>query len=176
MTKPKISIIVSVSGPRRAIGNKGALIAPISADLKRFKSLTMGHPIIMGRKTYESIGRPLPGRTNIVVTRSTEWKPAVTGAAPEVVVANSVEDALERASTIDPAEVFIIGGAEIYSLALPFVDCIYLTEVDLDPAEADAFFPDWQAAGFKEISRENAHDEKLNVDYRWINLARHTEK
>lgn len=169
MTKPKISIIVSVSGPRRAIGNKGALIAPISADLKRFKSLTMGHPIIMGRKTYESIGRPLQGRTNIVVTRSTEWKPQ----AAEVVVVNSIESALDRAKGIDPIEIFIIGGAEIYSLALPHTDRIYLTEVDLDPAEADAFFPDWHASGFKEISRsENTRDEKSGLTYSFVLLEK----
>ncbi|MFZ2484579.1 MAG: dihydrofolate reductase, partial [Minisyncoccia bacterium] len=111
---PKISIIVAITKTNNAIGrDTGELLFRISDDLKRFKSLTMGHPIIMGRKTYESIGKALPGRANIVITRNPEFK------AEECIIASSIEEAIKKAGEID-TEVFVIGGGEIYRQALPY--------------------------------------------------------
>jgi dihydrofolate reductase len=143
----KLAIIVAAAR-NGVIGNNNQLPWHLPQDLKYFKSVTLGKPVIMGRKTYESIGRPLPGRTNIVVTRSADWK--VDG----VVVVNSLEQALAAArsalaaSATSVTEAMIIGGAEIYRSALPLVDRIYLTRVEVD-IEGDAFFPalsdtEWQ--------------------------------
>src|SRR3990167_322454 len=106
--KPKISVIVAIQSRDNAIGKKsGELLFRISDDLKRFKNLTMGHLIIMGRRTYESIGKPLPGRTNIIITRKPDFK------AEGCVIAGSIEEAIKNGGEID-AEVFVIGGGEIY--------------------------------------------------------------
>lgn len=134
----KLAIIVAAAR-NGVIGNNNQLPWHLPQDLKYFKSITLGKPVIMGRKTYESIGRPLPGRTNIVVTRNTDWQ--VDG----VVVVNSLEQALVEArralaENIEVSEAMIIGGAEIYRSALPLVDRVYLTQVDVD-AEGDAYFP-----------------------------------
>lgn len=136
-----ISIIVAM-GRNRAIGFQNALPWRLSADLKRFKDLTMGHHILMGRKTYESIGRPLPGRTSIVITRQPDFQ------AEGCLLAPSLEAAIALAQARGEPEAFVIGGAEIYAQALPHADRLYLTLVDAEP-EADAFFPelaepDWQ--------------------------------
>lgn len=136
MTKPRISIIVALSETTHAIGKDNNLLWKIPEDLKRFKSLTMGHPIIMGRKTFESIGRPLPGRLNIIVTRNKEYR--ATGA----IIVSSIEEAIAHAKKEDTQEVFIIGGQEIYTLALPFTDRLYLTLIQSD-LQGDVFFPDY---------------------------------
>src|SRR6185503_7742279 len=107
-----ISAIAAI-GRNRELGKGNQLIWQIPDDLKRFKSLTTGHPIIMGRKTFDSIGRVLPNRTNIVITRDTHWN------HEGVVVAHSVEDAIEKGKALDQSEIFIIGGAQIYEAALP---------------------------------------------------------
>jgi dihydrofolate reductase len=127
----RISLIAAVSS-NGVIGRGGKLPWHLSADLRRFKQLTMGHPIIMGRKTYESIGRPLPGRTTIVVSRQPDFHP--TG----VYVARSLPNALQQASSSD--EAFVVGGAQIYAAALPTADRLYLTEVEAD-VDGDTFFP-----------------------------------
>lgn len=134
----KLAIIVAAA-KNGVIGIKNRLPWHLPQDLKYFKSVTMGKPVIMGRKTYESIGRPLPGRLNIVVTRDQLWKASV-----DLVVVHSLTSALEAASQHVPAEAdvteaMIIGGAEIYREALPLADKIYLTEVGVEP-EGDAFF------------------------------------
>src|SRR4051812_18739461 len=116
MTKPQISIVVGIIEKTRAIGLGSELLVRNSDDLKRFKMLTTGHTVIMGRKTYESIGRPLPNRTSIVITRNPDFK--VGG----VIVCTSLEDAIEKAKEIEKEEVFVIGGGEIYTQALPFTD------------------------------------------------------
>ena len=102
-------------------------------DLKRFKKLTLGHPIIMGRKTFDSIGKPLPGRTSIVITRNTDY--AVDG----VIVVHSLEDALKSSKQIDSEEVFVIGGGDLYKQALPLSNKLYVTEVKT-VTEGDTFF------------------------------------
>lgn len=173
MSLPKIHIIAAIQKNNRGLGFHNELLWKIPEDLKRFKALTTGHPIIMGRKTYESIGCPLPNRTNIVITRNADY------VAPGCFVATSLGDALDRARSIetqhaeeknDGAEqkIFIIGGAEIYNQALPFADVLHLTLIDGDK-EADAFFPDY-AEFKKEIWRED-HPES-SPSYLWVDLNR----
>ena len=163
--RPKISVIVAVTERNNSIGkDTGELLFRISDDLRRFKSLTMGHPIIMGRKTYESIGRPLPGRTNIVITRNSNFQ------AEGCVVVNSIEDAIKNGSEID-GEVFVIGGGEIYRQALPYADRLHLTIVE-SGAEGNVFFPDWKKDFIKETFREERVDEKTGLKYAWVDLER----
>jgi dihydrofolate reductase len=143
-----ISIIVAMS-ENRVIGVDNHLPWSIPEDLKRFKRITLGHPIVMGRKTFESIGKVLPGRTNIVVTREKTYR--VEGGA----VCHSFEEALEWARRSPGSEeVFVIGGAEIFRLALPLASRIYLTEVRW-PFEGDTFFPAFDEADYREVSRES---------------------
>lgn len=166
----KLAIIVAAA-KNGVIGCNNQLPWHLPQDLKYFKAVTLGKPVIMGRKTYESIGKPLPGRTNIVVTRSKEWS-AVDG----VVVTNSFEQALSEAQKISADgllasdEVMVIGGAEIYRSALQFVDRIYLTRVALEP-EGDAFFDalselDWA------LESNTAGDELASVPYEFLVYAR----
>jgi len=146
----KLAIIVAAAR-NGVIGNNNQLPWHLPQDLKYFKSITLGKPVIMGRKTYESIGRPLPGRANIVVTRSGDYQ------ADGVVVVNSLEQALVAArkvldsSAASATEAMIIGGAEIYRSALLLVDRIYLTRVDVE-VEGDAFFPALPDTGWQLIS------------------------
>ncbi len=145
--KGKISLIVAMS-ENRVIGVKNHLPWSIPEDLKRFKEITLGHPIVMGRKTFESIGRVLPKRTNIVVTRDRAYR--VEGAA----VCFSFEEALEWAARSPGGEeTFVIGGAEIFRLAMPLAWRIYLTEVKW-PFEGDTFFPEFPESEFHEAARE----------------------
>ena len=135
MPKPRISLIAALS-ENRVIGKAGAIPWHLADDFRRFKERTMGHPIIMGRKTHESIGRPLPGRTNIVITRDT------TRDIPGAVVVGSLDEALERAALIESEEVFVIGGGQIYAEALVKADRLYLTVVHVI-MDGDAFFPEY---------------------------------
>jgi dihydrofolate reductase len=139
----------------------------IPDDLKRFKTLTLGHPVIMGRKTFESIvstlGKPLPGRTNIVVTRDANW--SYEGA----IVAHSLEEALTKAKEIDVEEIFIGGGSQIYEQAFPFVDRLYLTLID-DEKEGDTYFPSWEKE-FTKVLKEEEHNYN-GLHYRWVDLER----
>jgi dihydrofolate reductase len=148
MPRPTLALIAAVAR-NGAIGMNNALLAHLPDDLPRFKRLTMGCPIIMGRKTWESIGRPLPGRRNIVVTRDPQWHSSGAQAAP------SMPAALELAS--DAPKVFVIGGAQIYAQALPMADELHLTEIDAE-FDADAYFPDWRRADFEEVAREPQRD------------------
>jgi dihydrofolate reductase len=123
----------------------------LSADLQRFKRLTMGHPILMGRRTWESIGRPLPGRTSIVVTRQAEFRPPWS----EVLVAHTLDDAIAAAAAAPggETEAFVIGGGELYAVALPRADRLYLTRV-LATVEGDARFPHYDAGEWRLLSSE----------------------
>ena len=171
MPNARINIIAAIGKNNRAIGKAGALLWRIGDDLKRFKTLTTGHTVIMGRKTFDSIGKPLPNRTNIVITRNSNFKP------DGVVVAKSLEEAIRLAQTLAHGnnknqEIFIIGGGEIYAQAIPLCEKLLLTEVESD-AEGDAFFPDYAAAGFtREVSREERIDEKTGLRYAWVDLER----
>jgi dihydrofolate reductase len=167
-TPPRIAIVVAMSRTTRAIGNQGKLLWHIPEDLARFKQLTMGHPVIMGRKTFESIlsyiGKPFPGRTNIVVSRDTTYS------YPGVMVQNNLEEAIENARVIDLEEIHIGGGAQIYADALPFVDRLYLTLIDDEPV-ADTFFPQYEHL-FTEVIAQEKHETTEGLVYEWITLER----
>ncbi len=140
---PRLSLIVAMAR-NRVIGADGKLPWHLATDLKRFRALTMGHHIIMGRKTYESIGRPLPGRVMIVVTGNPAYE------APQCVIAASLEQALECAQ--EDSEAFVVGGAQLYALALPVAQRIYLTEIDAEVA-GDTLFPDFDRSSWDESER-----------------------
>lgn len=163
MQEPLISAIAAI-GRNRELGTKNQLSWRISDDFKRVKELTMGHPLIMGRKTYESIGRPLPGRTNIVVTRDQGY------VAEGCVVVTSIENALEEARKVEDKEIFIFGGAEIYKLALPFTDHLYLTLIDDEDPSADAYFPDYTEK-FMETTRHGVREHE-GLKYEWVEFER----
>ncbi len=150
--KPIISIIAAISEKNRAIGHKNRLLWKIDGDLPRFKKLTTGHPIIMGRITFDTIGRPLPNRTNIIISRSKVVYPEY----PDLIIANDIESALNIAKNYDNDEIFIIGGGQIYSAGISYADRLYLTVVHNEP-EADTFFPEYSNFT-KEIYREE-HNE-----------------
>jgi dihydrofolate reductase len=165
-----ISIIVATA-ENSVIGKDNQLLWKLSADLKQFRTLTTGHSVIMGRKTFESIGRPLPNRTNIVISRQHDL------ALPEgVLQANSLEKAIEIAKThAGNEEIFIIGGGNVYKQALTITDKIYLTEVKAS-IEGDAFFPKLKSSDWKEISRiSHAKDEKNEFDFDFVELRRNDE-
>lgn len=144
--------IIAIVARNGAIGRGGDQPFHISADFRRFKQLTLGHPVIMGRKTFEALPKgALPGRRNIVITRNASWT------APGVEIASSIENALELCSPDD--EPFIIGGGEIYRLAMPLAQKLFITEVDADVADADTFFP--------EINR---NQWKLSDESQWNNI------
>lgn len=142
--------IVAAVARNGVIGVDGGLPWHLPDDLRRFKALTLGHVLVMGRRTYESIGRPLPGRTTVVVTRNARWRPG----SDEVRVAASVPDALAAGAAIDP-EVFVVGGAEVYAAALPLAHRLELTLVDAEP-DGDTVFPEVDWHEWRELRREEA--------------------
>jgi len=140
--------IVAAVARNGVIGVDGGLPWHLPDDLRRFKELTLGHVLVMGRKTYESIGRPLPGRTTVVVTRTPDWQ----AGSSEVLVAGSLPAALARAAAIDD-EVFVVGGGAVYAEALPYTDRLELTHLDAAP-EGDTRFPDVDWSAWREVARE----------------------
>ncbi len=156
-SNPRISIIAAVAA-NRVIGNKNELIWHLPEDLKRFKNLTTGHPIIMGRKTFESIGRPLPGRENIVITSQEDYQPE------GVTVVHSLMEALILAPELDSEEVFVIGGGRVYAEALGFADRLYLTVLDQE-FEGDTIFPDWSEQFECVVSEEPFAYNELSGKY-----------
>lgn len=149
---PKISIIAAIGNNSRAVGKDNKLLWHMPHDLKRFKKITDGHPVIMGGKTFESIGRVLPNRLNIVITRDKNF--STEGAK----VCFSPEQALALAKEHDKHEIFIIGGGEIWKQMLPSADRLYLTLVDENEnTEADTFFPDY--SDFKKIISKERDEE-----------------
>ncbi len=147
------------------IGNKGALPWRIPEDMRRFKALTMGNPIVMGRKTWDSFPKkPLPGRTNIVITRDVGWQ------AEGAVAVHSLDEALMRARTENPAEIAVIGGADIWHLALPQATRIHLTEVH-DSPEGDVTMPPFDAAVWREVAREDKQVPD-GLRYSYVTLER----
>ena len=156
-----ISFIVAVT-KNDVIGKDGGIPWYLPADLSHFKQTTMGHPIIMGRKTHESIGRTLPGRYNVVITRQKNYL-----AADGCVIVNSIEEALNLPKVKTDSEVFIIGGAEIYNQTMPLADRIYLTRVHTK-VEGDKFFK-FDESLWREISREEHQvDDKNKYSYDFI--------
>ncbi len=150
MTMPTVSIVVAVA-ENGVIGAKGALPWRLSSDLKRFRALTMGKPVIMGRHTFDSIGKALDGRENIVLTRFSKY------AYKGVWVVEDIEEALDfgrrLAEELGADEIMIIGGEQVYRASLPFTDRVYMTEVAARP-DGDAFFPELDPGEWQEISRE----------------------
>ena len=158
----KITLVAAMAR-NGAIGLDGAMPWHLPRELKHFKSVTMGHPIVMGRKTWESVGRPLPGRQNIVVTRNPDYR------AEGCDVVASLQAAVRVAKG---EEVMVIGGGELYRQAMPHADRMVLTRVDCEPA-ADTWFPEWDPADWTEISaREEDPDEANPHAYRVIDLVR----
>lgn len=153
--------IIVAKAENNVIGNENQLIWHLPNDLKHFKNLTSGHPIIMGRKTFESIGKPLPNRTNIVITRNSYWN------AEGVLIANSLDEAIEKAKEFD-LEIFIIGGGNIYEQAMDLADVLVVTEVH-HSFEGDTKFPEIDLNIWKEISREKfGKDEKHTFEYSFV--------
>ncbi|HVM73459.1 MAG TPA: dihydrofolate reductase [Candidatus Paceibacterota bacterium] len=170
MNKPRISIVVAIGNGRlhnRVLGKGNELIWHIPDDLKRFRDLTRGHPVVMGRKTFESIvamrGSGLPNRPNIVVTRDPNWE------FKDAIVAHSLEEGIAKAKELDQEEIFIGGGGEIYTQALPLVDKLYLTLID-DEKEGDSFFPAYEDEFTKKTFEEAR--EWNGLKYRWVDLER----
>lgn len=165
--KPVVTIIVAVARDG-AIGRRGDLLFHISDDLRRFKRLTMGHPIVMGRKTFESFPKgPLPGRTNIVVTRSGDYD------GRGATVAGSLDEALKIAAAEETGCIFIIGGGEIYRQAFGIADALELTNIDAAVDDADTFFPavndvDWELAE----ESEPMTDPKTGISYSFKTYTR----
>ncbi|GAA3547787.1 dihydrofolate reductase [Aeromicrobium flavum] len=143
-----VTIVVAV-GDNGVIGHEGGMPWPRTGDMRQFKELTWGHPVVMGRATYESIGRPLPGRTSVVLTRRADWDPG----DPAVIVAGDLDTALDRAREVD-GEVFLVGGATVYDEALErgLVDTMVVTHVPLSP-DGDAFFGPIDPARWIEVDR-----------------------
>lgn len=160
-----VSLIVALDR-RRGIGKDNQLLWRLPADMKRFRGLTMGHHLIVGRKTYESIGKPLPGRTMVVVTRNKTYQ------AEGCTVMHSLADALALAHAHGESEAFIGGGAELYAKALELADRLYLTRVDIE-ADADTFFPAWNEQAWT-LLEESAHpvDEKHASPFKFQTLQR----
>jgi len=158
-----VSIIAALAR-NRAIGRGNAMPWRLPEDLKHFRRLTMGHAVIMGRKTFEAIGTPLAGRNNIVITRSLDWRPA------GCVVVHSLEAALEAVGKSEGS--FVIGGAQIYALALPLAACLHLTEIERD-FEGDAFFPPFDRSRWREASRErHTSGGPEGFDYAFVEYER----
>jgi dihydrofolate reductase len=164
MATPLHIALVAAAGRNRVIGRGGELPWHLGTDLARFRRLTRGRPMVMGRKTFETIGRPLPHRLNIVITRNPAFAPAGVETAP------SLDAALERAATDARArgvnEISVIGGGEIYAQALPLADRIYLTEVDAAP-EGDAYFPSFDPTTWTVVRRE-AHPAGPQDDHAFV--------
>lgn len=165
----KLSIIVATA-EKGVIGKDNQLIWHLPEDLKMFRRLTTGHVIIMGRKTFESIGKPLPNRTSIIISRNTDY--LVDGC----IVVGSLEEAIEKAKEIETEEAFIIGGAQIYALALDMADTVYLTQVHYN-FEGDAFFPVLDTNIWTETERKSFQpDEKHAYAFDFVTLEKRTDK
>ncbi len=171
---PPVVIVAALERTSGVIGRDNTLLWHLPQDLKRFKTLTLGHPIIMGRKTYESIlailGKPFPNRTNIVVTRDA----AYDAKHPAVIVTTSLEAALKAAKAMHPTEIHIGGGAEIYRQALPHTDRLHLTLVDDSTAHGDTYFPEYTEDFLVSTTQEPITEN--GITYQWVDFARRIPK
>ncbi|GAB4420199.1 MAG: dihydrofolate reductase [Sideroxydans sp.] len=158
-----LSLIVAMAS-NRTIGRHNTLPWHIPEDLKRFKALTLGHHIIMGRKTFDSIGRPLPGRTTVIISRNTGLM------IPGCIITHSLPEAI--AACPNDAEVFVVGGAEIYAQALPLADRLYITEIQ-QAVVGDAHFPMFDRAVWREVTREvHQQTEPQPLQYHFVTYRR----
>ncbi len=170
-----ISMIAAI-GVNNELGHGNDLIWRIPADMKRFKEKTAGHPVIMGRKTFESIGRLLPNRSNIIITKDESFvipdHDRESSSSVNLIgkVVNSIEEAIEKAkSEAGSEEIFIIGGAQIYTLGLPHADKLYITKINSQNPVADAFFPDYSE--FSKIVFKETHNDD-GLEYEFLELVR----
>ncbi|PAV26019.1 dihydrofolate reductase [Tamilnaduibacter salinus] len=160
------ALIVAMSR-NHVIGRNNALPWYLPGDLKYFKQATMGKPILMGRKTFDSIGRPLPGRLNLVITRDDQWE-APTGAVAEPSLESAIHRASAQAELDGAGEIMVIGGGQIYDLALPLIDRMYVTLVH-DEVDGDAFFPSVDWSEWEEVGREDFQASGNNpYDYSFV--------
>lgn len=159
----RLAILAAVSA-NRVIGLNNALPWHLPADLKHFKQLTIGQIVVMGRRTFDSIGKPLPDRTNVVLTRQRHFN------WPGILTAGSIQEVLDHFSS-DDRQIFIIGGAEIYQQTLPFCQRLYLTEIQQDFA-GDTFFPEYDRNDWREISREMHQTADSSMKYHFVVLDR----
>lgn len=151
-------ILVAAHAQNRVIGKNNELVWHLPRDFKHFKEATLGHPIVMGRKTFESLGKPLPKRTSIIITRDRHYQ------KEGCIVVYSLDEAISEAKKLDE-HIYIIGGAEIYKQALPIANLMYLTEVKANP-EGDAFFPEFSTKEWKETNRHSfKKDDKNEYDF-----------
>lgn len=157
-------ILIAAIGKNRELGKRSDLIWPLPTDLKHFRDTTNGFPIIMGRKTFESIGRPLPGRINIIVTRDENYL------QENCVVVHSIEHALKTAKNTGAEKTFVIGGGEIYTQALPFADTLDLTLIDAEEAQATAFFPEFES-DFEKVSESESQEEN-DIQFTWAQFKK----
>ncbi|MDE7381621.1 MAG: dihydrofolate reductase [Muribaculaceae bacterium] len=171
MKHSSIEIIGIVAlGDDYEIGFNGNLLWRIKEDLQRFKRLTMGHPIIMGRKTRDSLPKALPGRTNIVISRNENYS------APDTLVAHSIEEAIEFASKTEGSDkIFIIGGGQIYKEAFPMIDRLEITHIYDNPEEADTYFPNIDSGEWRLIEKTDLLTSSQGPDYGFETYIREVE-
>lgn len=162
----KLSLIVAMTN-NGVIGLNGQIPWHLSADLKRFKKITLGSPIIMGRKTFESIGKPLPGRTNIIISANPLYF------QPDCLVFNNIQSAIDHCRQhINADEAFIIGGSALYEATLPHANTLYVTEIAAN-IDGDTYFPAWDKDGWQEITREEINnDPQVDFTYRFLVFSR----
>jgi dihydrofolate reductase len=167
MNRTPLVVVAAMAKNTRVIGKDNQLLWHVPADLKRFKSLTLGHPIIMGRKTFDSIlsilGKPLPGRTNIVLTRDDSYH------HEGMRVAHSLEEAIKIAEAEHPQEIHIGGGADLYRQTLPLVSRLHVTWF-FDDQDGDAFFPDFEQEFV--VTKENPVQEHEGLQFQWVDYVR----
>jgi len=155
--------IISAIGKNNELGKNNEILWKLPADMKHFKEITLGHPVIMGRKTFKSIGKALPNRKNIIITRDKNYK------AENIEIAHSLEEALKLFQT--NGEIFIIGGAEIYKQAMEFADKLYITHIEAEDKNADSFFPkinlkEWGKTKSKKYIKDELNNYNLEfVEY-----------
>jgi len=166
MNQPRITLVAAIAS-NLALGKDNQLLWHLPNDLQFFKKTTLNHPIIMGRKTYDSIGRPLPKRLNIVVSRQLDLMIEGCVVVPTLHAAIAMASHVEHQPEGVTPEVFVIGGAQIYEAALPLAQRLVLTEVKRT-FEADAFFPEWYKADWTEVSREANRDAVSGLDYDFV--------
>lgn len=157
-------VLIAAIGKNRELGIGPALVWRLKEDLKRFKALTTGHAVIMGRKTFDSIGKPLPDRINIVVTRDINWS------HEDVVVAHSLEEAFSYSHKLENKKIYVIGGGEIYTQALLFATHLELTHIESEESRATVFFPAYEHL-FEEVTRSEIQEES-GVQFEWVTYKR----
>ena len=163
-----ISLIVAMAS-NQVIGDNGQMPWHLSADLKKFRKITTGFPIIMGRKTYQSIGKPLPNRTNIVISNNTDYSP------DGCLVFNDLNNAVTHACQL-AEQVFVIGGSTLYETLLPVANTLYITQIHQE-FSGDTWFPAFDRNDWLEVAREDIHDDpSVTFDYSFVQLARITRQ